>query len=452
MKKSLTIAMAVVMIPLSCLGGSAVQKSTLTKNEQFELQFSQAVTLFDAKEYTQAYPLLVALFDKKTDDEKINFYLGRCATELKLYDQAVLAFERVLMMNPDHVRSHLEMGRIFFEQGQNDDAQMEFETVLEKNPPVVVRNQVLSLLAEIENSKKKHFISGAFIAGVMMDSNVKNDIGLTTYVPPVIGLQLNGNKPVYDMAFTETLALNHQYKTKSPYSWQNSLVIFNQGYERTPASNVLFMQASSGLGYKSGKIDLLLSPVVEKLKYGFGLADMMAAVGFNQKLTYGLSERVLINQTASLKRQFFYSSNSLMGSNLVDGTLGMKYKLSDNGKIAGVTVGGSRAMKINDDPSIARTDVTQTTKFIRFEYSMPFEKYFDFSGAYTMKTINYQDVDQSFGDTRGDFQRALNVTLVRPIAGSWVASLAANRIWNTSNFATGVYQKDTLTLSFIKGF
>jgi hypothetical protein len=286
----------------------------------------------------------------------------------------------------------------------------------------------------------------------MMDSNVKNDIGRNSYIPPAIGLQLNGNKPVYDIAFTETLALNHQYKTKSPYSWQNSLVIFNQGYEKTPASNVLFMQASSGLGYKSGQVDLLLAPVVEKLKYGFGLGDMMAAVGFNERLTYGFNERLILSQTASLKRQFFYSSNSLLGSNLVDGTLGMKYKLSDNGKIAGVTLGGTRAMKINDDPSVARTDVTQTTKFMRFEYSMPVEKYFDFSSTYTLKTINYQDLDQSFGDMRGDFQRALSVTLTKPVANSWIASLAGNRIWNTSNFATGVYQKNSVTISLIKAF
>jgi len=156
--------------------------------------------------------------------------------------------------------------------------------------------------------RKKHFISGAFIVGLSLDSNVGNDIGAKGYVPDALGLQLTGNKPVMDYSMSETLALNHSYKmNKTNWSWQDAVVAYHQHYRQAVGSNVLFTSFSSGPAYKTDKYEVSFAPLVESLKYGlnhspdeysgvqdrfFGglsrwvtidrLTDTMASVGFSE--------------------------------------------------------------------------------------------------------------------------------------------------------------------------
>ena len=63
-------------------------------------RMKEAVDLYSAGKFAEAYKIFNALFALKGDDARVNFYLGRCATELKLYDEALEAFERVLMVEP----------------------------------------------------------------------------------------------------------------------------------------------------------------------------------------------------------------------------------------------------------------------------------------------------------------------------------------------------------------
>jgi len=117
--------------------------------------YAKAVDSYNAGKFEQCYKEFNELFGVKPDDSRVNFYLGRCATEMKLYDEAQLAFERVLMVEPNHVRSKLELGRLYFEQKQLEEASAQFDSVMESDAPEAVKAQVKQLLAAIEDSKKK---------------------------------------------------------------------------------------------------------------------------------------------------------------------------------------------------------------------------------------------------------------------------------------------------------
>ncbi len=49
-------------------------------------------------EFAAAYPLFEQLFEQTPDSAEINFFVGRCALELRHYDEAIAAFDRVLML------------------------------------------------------------------------------------------------------------------------------------------------------------------------------------------------------------------------------------------------------------------------------------------------------------------------------------------------------------------
>ena len=302
-------------------------------------QFDDALKLYNEGKFTDAYKAFLALFEIKSDDAKINFYLGRCATELKLYDEALLAFDRVLSVEPTHARSRMEIARIYMEEKSFDSAEAEFKKVLEFDIPKDIRAQVNQYLTTLANMKQKHFISGAFIFGFGLDTNVKNDTGANSYTTPlneaIQSTQLLGSKPVFDYSISETLAVNHSYKTQTEgLNWVDNLVLYSQNYRQSIDSNVLFSQIASGVEYTSGKYKITITPTLENLKYGLStssatddgllgrassfvskvftidrLTDTMNTVGLTQKISYQINPNYSLDESGYIKKQYFYKHN-----------------------------------------------------------------------------------------------------------------------------------------------
>lgn len=412
-------------------------KTLSTYNTPFQEEFKKAISLYQSNNFTESYKLFSKLFEEKSDDAEINFYLGRCATELKLYDEALSAFDRVLIVDPNHTRSKVELGRVYFEEKDYEQAQDIFSEALKENIPNEVKEQINKFLVAIENSHKSNTINGAFIVGVSYDTNVKNSPERLPWI--------DGNDQVKDNSLSETLSLNHIYKPyRSDYAWNNSLVLYNQNYEDTQDSNIFYGQVSSGVDYSTQTYAIALTPVYERLI--FGGISMMESLGAGIKYTNIIDESTLLEQNFDTKRQFFNNENKLMDAKLFNYTGTLK-NVIDKNKIFSIGFLATRNKNIYE----GRTDVNQHSRALKFDFSFPIEKV-DISTNFLLKKLYYDNTDGVYNDVREDLSRTFGVTFTRPITTNILVSVSANRVENESNFQTNIYQKNTYTFSVIQAF
>jgi len=109
--------------------------------------------------------LFEKLFEETPASAEINFFVGRCALELRHYDEAIAAFDRVLILNPKHTRTHLELARLYFERQQLELAQTELDIVLNEQLPNDIRDVATAFKRQINERRNPHKIAGALIVG-----------------------------------------------------------------------------------------------------------------------------------------------------------------------------------------------------------------------------------------------------------------------------------------------
>jgi tetratricopeptide (TPR) repeat protein len=437
-----------VLIGVFCISTTSIfgmetvthtQKTVKTSPSEtlFQEDFKKALLLYQSNNFKESYKLFSTLFEKKSDDAEINFYLGRCATELKLYDEALGAYDRVLILDPNHTRTKIELGRVYFEQKDYEQAQDTFSEALNEDIPNEVKEQINKFLVAIENAHKSHTINGAFIVGVSYDTNVKNSPDKLPW--------LGGNEQIKDNSLSETLSLNHIYKPyRKNYAWNNSLVLYNQNYEDTQDSNIFYGQFSSGVNYSAQNYEVAFTPVYERLV--FGGVSMMEALGVGIKYSNIVEEGMILEQNLGTKRQFFNNENKLMNANLLEYSGTLKTAI-DKDKIFSVGFLATR----NKDIYEGRTDVNQHSRALKLDFTFPIEKV-NINTNFLLKKLNYDNTDGVYNDVREDLSRTYGVTFTRPITGSILVSVSANRVENESNFQTNRYQKNTYTFSVIQAF
>jgi tetratricopeptide (TPR) repeat protein len=237
----------------------------------YKSAFEAAIKIFDADGFEKAYEEFYKLYQLKTDDKKVNFYLGRCALELKKYDEAIAAFDRVLIVEPTHARGHLEMARAYFEQKEFGMAEAEFDEALKANLPKQVKEQVAGYKKAIEESKQKHFINGFLSASIGYDSNINNGIGTKDYSVPSFGISIAGEPPKEDYYHSETAGINHIYDMKDikvGMFWQDSLTLYAQSYRNAITNNSRYIGISTGPAYRTNEYEAAVSLTADKLIYG----------------------------------------------------------------------------------------------------------------------------------------------------------------------------------------
>ncbi|MDP1939135.1 MAG: tetratricopeptide repeat protein, partial [Gallionella sp.] len=123
-----------------------------------------------------AYALLKPLEFERAGDIRFDYLFGIAALDSGHADEATLAFERVLTMDPNFAGARLDMARAYYQLGDLLRAKTEFETVLSQNPPELARATIqkyLDAIASHEQAQKTRF--SAYVEGVAgHDSNIAN--------------------------------------------------------------------------------------------------------------------------------------------------------------------------------------------------------------------------------------------------------------------------------------
>jgi len=224
----------------------------------------RASDLLEEGNATQAYPLAKAVFQKDMANPQANFFLGRAAFETGRFNEAIAAFERVLFVDPGHLRARLELGRTYLALRLYTQAQMEFEAVLLQPIPPQVRQSIQSYLAVIQEASQSDYITAFLSLGFQDDTNINNG---NDYTDTLLGIQLN--PVVSDQSVLTTLMVHHlrRIDAKDRF-WENRATIYRQEYMEEHDSDIRFLSVSTGPMQRYGNLTFHLPVSLQSLTYG----------------------------------------------------------------------------------------------------------------------------------------------------------------------------------------
>jgi tetratricopeptide (TPR) repeat protein len=97
-----------------------------------------------------AYKLASQHSDERAGEPAFDLYYGIAAVETGRVDEAIFAFERVLLKRPSQDRARIELARAYFIQEEDLKAREQFEIVLSHDPPPSVVDRIERYLAALD--------------------------------------------------------------------------------------------------------------------------------------------------------------------------------------------------------------------------------------------------------------------------------------------------------------
>ena len=108
-----------------------------------------AQQLLAASNPKQAYMILVAQQDQLSGNVEFDYLLGVAALDSGKTDEAIIAFERVLQIDPKNAGARLDLARAYFNHGSMDLAKANFLELKASNPPPAALAAIEKYLAAI---------------------------------------------------------------------------------------------------------------------------------------------------------------------------------------------------------------------------------------------------------------------------------------------------------------
>ena len=251
---------------------------------------------FLSAKYQQARKHLYKAFRQDPVNPDINFHLGRAAFELGDYETALLAFERVLFIDPDASRIKLEIARCHLRLGFKEMAKQYFREVLATKPPEPVWRNIEKYLAAIEQQEKRHLFTGTLTMGINFDDNVylapASDI-LSLGTGEIV---LTGDSAISqdDTVLTTTALLNHIYRFDEPtVTWKSTFTNYNAFYESYHDLDINYYSLTSGPVWKTDHFMWNNYAIAKHIDVEY--ERYLNAFGFGTLLTLPFSQQGLVS-------------------------------------------------------------------------------------------------------------------------------------------------------------
>ncbi len=157
----------------------------------------------------QAFAELSAVQDKMTGMPEFDYLLGVSALDSGRIDDAIIAFERVLALNPNHAGAQMDLARAYYAAGSFDLAEGAFKRLRDQNPPPAALIAINRYLDAIQ--ARKLLTQAGWSAygelGIGYDSNltgVPGNFGAAALQSfNIIGIEPTGNSVKRSAAFAQ---------------------------------------------------------------------------------------------------------------------------------------------------------------------------------------------------------------------------------------------------------
>jgi tetratricopeptide (TPR) repeat protein len=122
----------------------------------------------------QAYAELSPLQDKLSGEPEYDYLLGVAALDSGRLEEAIIAFERVLALIPNHAGAQMDLARAYYATGSIDLAEASFIKLRDSNPPPAAQQAIARYLDAIQARRRESQAgwTGFGELGLGYDSNI----------------------------------------------------------------------------------------------------------------------------------------------------------------------------------------------------------------------------------------------------------------------------------------
>ncbi len=412
----------------------------LCSAQSFDERFAEGQKAMDAKEYSKAYDIFSALLKEHPESEKVNSALGQAAFAIGKLSHASMAYERVLMLNPENDWARLELARTLFAMEQYELAKDYFKAVLDREPPELVKQNVEQFMAHIKTRTKRWDFWGRLDLGAFYDDDINFGPDSDLIDTPLGMLQVDADtvsRPAW--GFLSALSMSGFYDLAE----RGGLAMFGNGnyygtiLDHIHSQELTLFRANAGLQYASRR--WLLQVPFEYQYLDRGHSKYLTVLGGRVSGLYAFSRTLHVMPVLIAERRNYASLDDRDSTYLaLEGT--MKRYIGLKRHSLSVAVQG-----FNED---AREDMYENRGFeinATGEYRLPWQSMVYLRLRY--RNAFYQDKTVLESGNRRDMQWQTLVGLNKMILRQWGVDASYQYTDNYSNFDLYDYTRNVVTLS-----
>ncbi len=427
---------------------------TFAQEKQAEKPQDQKTQKASAKIPPAAY--LEILLKKITEDPsnlKLNFEYATLAKKMGLLDEAISAYERMLIHKPDLPRVKLDLALAYMQLKDFSRAEKLFNEVLEGNPPEAVKQNISAMLARIGAAQKRHKLTGSLGFGYASDSNASAapNSGTVSVFDVLVPVGDGGGEDADESIFT-TASVNHSYtfNHQKGYTWDTSLSVYKTEQMSIDTLDLTVYNVKTGPTYTLG----------QGTKVGFEGAysdiklahqDYLEISSLQADVEKVLHPKVKVSAYGKVENRDFTNSRTTTTYEDKDG------KAREFGGTALVAATPKDIFNVSlthrrEDTQTLYNDNTQQTLSVAYTRVLPKDMFFN--ASWKAKNIQYKVVDILVSPTvvRKDHTRTVSALLGKKFKGDWTISVNYQHAEADSNLVNYEYENEKILLSATKQF
>jgi len=421
--------------------------SVITAEAQNSSDLSQmAHEAYSEKSYEKALTLFGTLSETEPQNSDTHFYYALSALQLQRYDDALSAFERVLILNPSHMRARLELARLYYETHQYEHALLETNILLESELTPNARESITVFKSKIEKKISRVTFSGNVAVGGGYDSNVNNDIGEKEFFVPLAGTTALGRDETDD-TYLYAMAVLHagyDFGEREGWSLKNTLAGYTRHNTEVEQNDLNFysLRMTPTWDDKSCKVEFPLEYEHIYLDNDTYLYRLSATA----KATYKINKYSQFSGSYGFGHEYYTDSTLDVTSHRIFGSY---QQVFGTDPIILSLLAGYIA---NNALSEVRNDVENHI----YQYGIKVSKtlLYNMNGSigYKGQTIKYEESDPLFGNKRADSLHSFEGQIGYQLKKDTSINAIAGYLNHRSNHAPYDYDKMTLLVNFIYSF
>lgn len=403
-------------------------------------EYITASTMYNIGNYKRSYELFNKLFYKHNYNLNINYFLAQSAIKLGMYDEASIAFERVLIQNPRFNKARYDYARLLTKLKLNKEAKEEFNILLKENITDEIKKDVEKYLKYLNTKKKFTSNSATLILGGGYNTNVNNGLLTTEYKLPGLGdITVSGEEAIRDSFHNEVLSLdfNRILKSNTAIKIKNSFLVYNKSYLNEENQNTSILSYRPSLSYIYNQniyaLDLNTTRVLKKEDNDINVLSLSPSItNKNIKASLDYQKLLYIHKENKNKNFEKYSFNFI-------------YNLQKNLKLY---TNLSKITRIKKE----RIDLDKVSRAIGLKYNFAFNNQNMIYLGYEFGRSNFRYYNSFFNNKREDNTHTLNLSYIYNIKKDDAINLSSSFNRNNSNQDAYTYEEFETKLNYIKKF
>jgi tetratricopeptide (TPR) repeat protein len=405
--------------------------------------YKDGIELYKNKDYQKSYDIFRKLFIKDFKNKNINFYLGLNSFELQKYDEALLAYERILIQDENALRVKLEYAKTLFAMKDFQNAKLKFLEIKQDKIPTSVESNINHFLVLIDNQTQRLFVNGSVGFSLIYEDNVNSGTQISQYIIPKYDVLADGTEPLEDFASQEVVTLSTMYDIadKGGFYLSNDFLAFGKQYKKYYDKNILLFSTTPKIGYRDNNYDVSFGLPMDRLEVEHEIST--TSIAFQPMINYIFSQN--FSAQSYLKYQKKFNQQEYDRDN--DSTI-KEFMLNLSYKTFSFSFVENSEDRIRGD----RTDIDKDTRKFSLNYTYVIDTKNNFNLSYSLLNSWYDLEDDNFLSKRVDRVNSVSLSYNRRLSNDLSLTIGCARTDTDSNQAPFSNKKNSINFGITRSF